>query len=316
MVKLPLFPILTLLITSVFASSALGGYVQPQKLPITEAVPKAISQNGNVKPIEIPQPTNFNIGGSKISAPAGETVSVKQGTASFSYIDSATTKSGGAIESGSSVTLAKNGDLTAKSAGSYQTPFITIEGATGLRVSGDGAKVSFASAKRMEAGGFKFPNVGATSIASKPRGPVQTIDSVLSLSASKTPLVQENPLPVRFEDASISITPGRTRTPTRFDVSRLSGTNPGSSLGITQQGGGIIIGKSLSITPIDFSKPMQIQSTIYEPNKLQIDIANAYLRQKANVPKNMGPAIHEFEARNKISVFFRPGILVNEKYVS
>ena len=298
-------------------SSPSSAYFQKVEVP-SIPISNALTSGKSMPQTTLSQPLSMDISGSKISAPAGETVAVKQGTTSFSYIDSATTKSGGAIESGSSVTLTKNGDVTAKSAGSYQTPFITIEGATGLRVSGDGAKVSFASAKRMEAGGFKFPNVGATSIASKPRGPVQTIDSLLSLSASKTPLVQENPLPVRFEDASISITPGRTRTPTHLDVSRLSGTNPGSSLGITQQGGGIIIGKSLSITPIDFSKPMQIQSTIYEPNKLQIDIANAYLRQKtnvlkANVPKNIEPAIHEFEARNKISVFFRPGVLVNEK---
>ena len=154
----------------------------------------------------------------------------------------------------------------------------------------------------MEAGGFKFPDVGAGVIASNPRGPVQTMDVILPVT--KGALVQANPLPVKFDDSSIAITPGKSRAPIHFDVSRLSGTTPGSSLGITQTGGEIIFGKSVSITPIDFSKPMQIQSIIGESNKLQIDIANAYLRQKANTPKNLGPAFHEFEARNKISVFF------------
>ena len=301
MLNLFRFPFALIIILALFSIEG-QSVLQPLKPPTTESLSNALTAGKSMPQTTLSQPLSMDLSGSKITAPAGETVSVKQGTASFSYIDSATTKTGGAIEGGSSVTLAKNGDLTAKSAGSYKTHYITIEGATGLRVSGDGAKVSFASARKMDASGFKFPDVGSSVIVSKPKGPVQTIDT--TLSPSKAPYIQENPLPVRFDDATISITPGGKRFPTHVDVSRLSGIKSGSSMGITQKGGQIVFGKSVSITPIDASKPMQIQSTIHDNSKLEIEISNAYLRQRANVPKTLGPAIHEFEGRNKVSVFF------------
>lgn len=276
--------------------------------PIGDSIPRALASGSSVKPTFLSEPLSLNVAGATINAPEGESVGVKNGVASVSYADFVKTKDGGLISSASDLKVSKKGDVSASSVDSYQTRFMKIEGVSGLKISADNSKVSFMSARKMAAGGFTFPEVGPSTIVSKPKGPVQTMD--VTLSQKNVPLVQKNPLPVVFDDPTIGISPGRNLIPTHFDVSKLNGINPGSSLGITQKGGEVVIGKFLHITPHDLSKPMQIQSTLFEGLKFQADITNAYLRHKDLSPVGRGSAIHEFEGRNKVSVTFWPGKIV------
>ena len=104
--SLKLIMVWTLFFLLSFPFSSAVETVRQPKIPW--AVINSVSKGTTMPQTTLSQPLSMDLSGSKITVPAGETVAVKKGTASFSYIDSAITKTGGAIESGTSVATAKN----------------------------------------------------------------------------------------------------------------------------------------------------------------------------------------------------------------